>query len=84
MQTITKNAKTIRPGEVFITEYGDYGNWVKFVFVSCEPYGENCTKINVRYITNNSIFSVFEFTPIDKIKFDVLKEDFCENTDNNY
>ena len=72
MQTVTKTANTIQPGDIFFTEYVDYENFCKFVFISCEPYGKSHTKINVRNITNNAIFSIYDLSPIDKVKFDVI------------
>ncbi len=69
-----KNAETIQPGDIFIAEYGDYGNFCKFVFFSCEPCKDvkNCTKINVRSINYNNTFSIYDLNPIDKVKFDVI------------
>lgn len=86
MQTITKTAKEIQPGDIFRSEYGDFDNWCNFVFVSCEPDGKNWTKINVRNINNNTIFSIYDLEPIDKVKFDVIGRTevlINENTNNN-
>ena len=88
MQTTIKTATTIQPGDVFRSEYGDFDNWCEFVFVSCEPDKEfkNCTKIDVRYVSNNTIFSIYELNPIDKVKFDVIGHTevlINENTDNS-
>ena len=87
MQTITKTATTIQPGDIFRSEYGDFDNWCEFVFVSCEPDKDfkNCTKIDVRYVSNNTIFSIYDLYPIDKVKFDVIGHTevlINENTDN--
>jgi hypothetical protein len=68
-----KNAKEIQPGDVFLTEYGDYDCWCKFVFISCEPHGKN-TKITVRSVNYGNTFDIYDLDPIDKVKFDVLKE----------
>lgn len=83
-----KNAKEIQPGDVFLTEYGDYDNWCKFVFISCEPDEnfKNCTKISVRNINNNTIFSIYDLETIDKVKFDVIGKTevlINENTNNS-
>ena len=88
MQTITKTAATIQPGDIFRSEYGDFDNWCEFVFVSCEPDKDfkNCTKIDVRYVSNNTIFSIYDLHPIDKVKFDVIghtEVPINENTDNS-
>ena len=88
MQTTIKTATTIQPGDIFRSEYGDFDNWCEFVFVSCEPDKDfkNCTKINVRNVSNNTIFSIYELNPIDKVKFDVIGHTevlINENTDNS-
>ena len=87
MQTI-KTAATIQPGDIFRSEYGDFDNWCEFVFISCEPDKDfkNCTKIDVRYVSNNTIFSIYDLHPIDKVKFDVIGHTevlINENTDNS-
>ena len=76
-KTIVKTAKTIKKGDVFRTEYGDYDNWVNFIFVSCEADGDNCTKITVQSTNTNEVFDVFENNSIDKVTFDIVKE--CES-----
>lgn len=88
MQTITKTAKEIQPGDIFRSEYGDYGNWCDFIFVSCEPDNDfkNCTKVNVFNPTNRTIYSIYELNPIDKVIFDVVGKTevpIYENTNNN-
>lgn len=85
MQTV-KTATTIQPGDIFRSEYGDFDNWCEFVFISCKPDGKRWTKINVRKISNNTIFSIYEGRPIDKVKFDVIGHTevlLSENTDSN-
>ena len=78
-----KTAKTIQPGEIFRCEYGDYNNWCEFVFVSCEPKGKKWTKIKVRKVGKDDVFSIYDSTPIDKVTFDVIgKEALCH--DNSY
>lgn len=69
-----KTAKTIKAGDVYRTEFGDYGNYARFVFVSCEAVRENCTRINVKDIGSDEVYDVYEFTPIDRIEFDVVEE----------
>ncbi len=83
-----KTAKEIQPGDIFRSEYGDFDNWCEFVFISCEPDEnfKNCTKINVRNINNNTIFSIYDLEPIDKVKFDVIGKTevlINENTNNS-
>jgi hypothetical protein len=78
-KTIIKTAETIQPGDIFRTEYGDYDNWVSFVFVACRPYRLNSTEIDVHYINSEAVFKVYDTDPINKIKFEVIGN---ENTDN--
>lgn len=76
MQTITKTATEIQPGDVFRTQYGDYDNWVRFVFVACRPHGLRSTEIDVHYVGNpNNIFKVYDTDPIDKVRFEVIIND---------
>ena len=87
-RAIKKSAKESQPGDIFRSEYGDFDNWCEFVFISCEPDKDfkNCTKINVRNITNNTIFSIYDLNPIDKVKFDVIGKTevlINENTNNS-
>lgn len=70
-QITKKTAKTIQPGDIFRCEYGDYGNYCNFVFVGCQPDGNN-TCITVHYINNNNIFNIYDILPIDKVTFDVI------------
>ena len=80
MQTITKTAEEIQPGDVFITSYGDYDNICKFVFVSCEPHGKKWTKVNVHYVNKDEIFDVYDSDPIDRVRFEVIVN---ENSNSN-
>lgn len=85
-----KTATTIQPGDIFRAEYGDFDRWCKFIFVSCEPDPTfaNCTKINVcdANNSNNTIYSIYDINPIDKVKFDVIgrtEVPTYENTNDN-
>lgn len=67
-----KTAETIKPGDVFVTEYGDFDNYCAFVFVSCQPHKQNCTEITVHPVNdNNNIFNIYDMVSIDKVRFDV-------------
>ena len=72
METIKKTAKTIQPGDIFRSEYGDYGNFCNFVFVSCQDYGRGITEITVRNPVTNCEANIYEINPIDKVTFDVI------------
>jgi hypothetical protein len=79
-KTVIKTAETIKPGDIYRTQYGDYDNWCRFVFVACRPHGLRSTEIDVHYVHNNTIFSVYDTDPIDKVRFEVIVN---ENTDNS-
>ena len=70
--TTKKTAQTIQPGDIFRCEYGAYGNYCNFVFVECNPYVKNTTRITVHSIGSAENFDVFDLSPIDKITFDVI------------
>lgn len=72
LQTTKKTTQTIQPGDIFLCEYGDYGNWCNFVFVSCKEHSKNITEITVHYPNKSDIFNIYEISPIDKITFDVI------------
>jgi hypothetical protein len=76
---VIKTAETIKPGDIFLTEYGDFDNWCKFEFISCEPH-DNFTKINVRSVNYGNTFDIYDLNPIDKVRFEVIGN---ENTDNS-
>ncbi len=67
-----KTAETIKPGDIFRCEYGDYGNICDFVFVSCQPHSKRTTEISVCPLHNNNVFNIYDTNPIDKVKFDVV------------
>ena len=70
--SITKTAETIQKGDIFCSEYGDYDNWCNFVFVSCEPDGENWTKINVHNVGDDKVYSIYDGRNINKVTFEVV------------
>lgn len=83
MQITKKTAKTIQPGDIIRVEYGTYDNYCNFVFVECNPYVKNCTRITVHSIGSNENFDIFDLDPIDKIAFDVIgKESSYGNSRN--
>ena len=71
-QITKKTILDIQPGDIFRCEYGDYDNYCNFVFVACTPFPQNSTQITVHYVNNNSIFNIYDLSPIDKITFDVI------------
>lgn len=67
-----KSAQTIQPGDIIRVEYGDFDNYCNFVFVECNPYINNCTRITVRYIGSADKFDIFDLLPVNLITFDVI------------
>lgn len=66
-----KTAQTIKPGDIFRCEYGDYNNYCDFVFVECKPDGKN-TCITVRKVNSPRLLHIYDLSPVDKVKFDVI------------
>jgi hypothetical protein len=66
-----KTAQTIKPGDIFRCEYGDFNNYCNFVFVCCTPHSMG-TCITVRYVNDLKTFDVYDLKPIDKITFNVI------------
>jgi hypothetical protein len=71
-QITKKTAQTIQPGDIIRVEYGDYENYCNFVFVECNPYVKNTTRITVHHIGSADNFDIFDLDPIDKVEFDVI------------
>lgn len=72
MQITKKTAQTIQQGDIIRVEYGDYENYCNFVFVECNPYVKNTTRITVHHIGSADNFDIYDLYPIDKITFDVI------------
>lgn len=72
IQITKKTILDIQPGDIIRVEYGDYENYCNFVFVECNPYVKNTTRITVHHIGSADNFDIFDLSPIDKIKFDVI------------
>ena len=71
-QIIKKTITDIQPGDIIRVEYGDFNNFCNLVYVACQPYVKNTTQITVRYINSTEKFNIYDLSPIDKIKFDVI------------
>lgn len=72
---VIKKASEMKYGDVFRTEYGEYGNWVEVVFEKCEAGGVTgtSTKVTVHYVGGES-FDMFDLDPIEKAEFAVVGE----------
>ena len=68
---LQKTADTIKMGDIFRCEYGDYGNYCNFVFVCCTPHKYG-TCITVRYVNDLKTFDIYDTKPIEKITFNVI------------
>lgn len=71
-QTTKKTILDIQSGDIIRVEYGAYENYCNFVFVECNPYPKNCTRITVHSIGSTENFDIYDLSPIDKITFDVI------------
>ncbi len=71
-QITKKTILDIQPGDIIRVEYGAYDNYCNFVFIECNPYPKNCTRITVRYVGSTEPFDIYDLSPIDKITFDVI------------
>ena len=71
-QITKKTIADIQPGDIIRVEYGTYENYCNFVFVECNPYPKNCTRITVHSIGSAENFDIYDLSPIDKITFDVI------------
>lgn len=71
-QITKKTILDIQPGDIIRVEYGDFNNYCNFVFVECNPYINNCSRITVRSVGSVDKFDIFDLSPIDKITFDVI------------
>ena len=66
-------------GDIFLTELGDFDNWVMLVFESCESDLPNWTKIKYHFPNNISSDFCYENNSIDKTKFEVIGKEEIED-----
>ena len=69
---IMKKASEMQYGDIFETEYGDYGNFIKAVFESCEPCESDTTLTRFHYIDCEESIEGYSFTPIEKKTYKVI------------
>lgn len=74
-----KTAKEMVKGDVYECEFGDFGNFVKVVFESCEPDGDRWTKIHFHHIGMTDSDVMYDMNSIDRVTFNVVgrEEDFA-------
>lgn len=70
---VVKTSATILPGDIFSTEFGDFGNWVNLVF---EEFGSSnlsdWTAIKYHVVTGTLSACCYENKNINNIKFTVV------------
>lgn len=70
---IVKNASEIQPGDIFRTEYGDYGNWCEFVFESCNAHLFDATETHFHrkgHTTQSE--TCYSMTDINRVTYTVV------------
>ena len=69
-------------GDIFLTEYGDFDNWVEMCFEGCErDVQSDCTKIKFHLVGGTVSDYCYHCSPIEKVKFKVIGRE--EREDNN-
>lgn len=63
---IFKPAADMMPGDIFRTQYGEYGNWCEFVFESCNKYPLGMTETHFHRIGQTQSETCYACTKIDK------------------
>ena len=69
---IEKRAAEMQSGDVMLVEYGDYDNWCKFVFESCNASNERTTETHFHKIGSTESKTMYEFTNIEKVTYTVI------------
>ena len=70
---IIKTAAEMKPGDIFRTEYGDYGNWCEFVFESCNAHLFDTTETHFhRKGHTQSSETCYSMTNIRKVVYEVV------------
>lgn len=69
---IFKLAADMMPGDIFRTQYGDYGNWCEFVFVCCGMSKPGCTVTVFHRIGRKNTKRCYEYTDINRVTYTVI------------
>lgn len=69
---IIKTAAEMKPGDIFRTEYGDYGNWCEFVFESCNAHLFDATETHFHRIGRTQSETCYGSTKIEKHTYVVV------------
>ena len=69
---IIKTAAEMKPGDIFRTEYGDYGNWCEFVFESCNAHLFYATETLFDIIGHTQSETFYSMTNIHKVVYEVV------------
>lgn len=68
-----RTSRTMKPGYIFRTEYGDYNNWVNFVYEKSEIIDNTWVKTTVHYVDKDESFEVFHLKSEDT--YEVIGEE---------
>lgn len=69
---IIKTAAEMKPGDIFRTEYGDYGNWCEFVFESCNAHLFDATETHFHRKGHTQSETCYSMTNIRKVVYEVV------------
>ena len=69
---IIQKAEDMEPGDVFRTEYGDYGNFCNFVFESHRMTDKSTLETTYHQIGKTESEKCYEFTKFDRAEYNVI------------
>ena len=69
---IIKTAAEMKPGDIFRTKYGDYGNWREFVFESCNAHLFDATETHFHRTGHTQSETCYSMTNIHKVVYEVV------------
>ena len=69
---ITKRAEDMTPGDIFRTEYGDYGNFCNFVFESHKMRDQSTLETTYHQIGKTESERCYEFTKLERATYNVI------------
>ena len=77
---VIKSSSEMEYGDIFLTEFGDFDNWVELVFEECASDNlPDWTKIKY-HVPNGKLSSYcYENHPINKAKFKVVGKEESED-----
>lgn len=76
---IIKKAAEMKAGDIFRTEYGDFGNWCEFVFESCNDHFGRTTETHYHRIGQTESCKCYGMASIDKAEYEVIGREESED-----